>query len=103
MLVLRRLFSAACLAPREFAATEVDSECPQNGPNYRDTTLGYSFFRRGERPVLSPVSRSARNRRQEPAITILGYELLLVRYARTLANPDRTAMLINKRRFSSTL
>jgi hypothetical protein len=36
-------------------------------------------------------------------ITILRYEPLLVRYARTLANPDGTAMLINKRRFSSTL
>jgi hypothetical protein len=36
-------------------------------------------------------------------VTILCYELLRVRYARTLADSDGTAMLINKRRFSSTL
>jgi hypothetical protein len=40
---------------------------------------------------------------QEPDITILRYELLLVCYARTLANPEGTAMLINKRRFSNIL
>jgi hypothetical protein len=39
----------------------------------------------------------------ESDITILRYELVLVCYARTLANPDGTAILINKRRFSSTL
>jgi hypothetical protein len=37
------------------------------------------------------------------AITILRYRPLLSDYARTLANRDGTAMLINKRRFFSIL
>jgi hypothetical protein len=40
---------------------------------------------------------------QEPTVTILRYGLPVVHYARTLANPDGTAMIINKRRFCSTL
>jgi hypothetical protein len=38
-----------------------------------------------------------------PTITIRRYGLPRFDYARTLSNPDGTAMLINKRRFSGTL
>jgi hypothetical protein len=38
-----------------------------------------------------------------PFITILRYGLPRSDYARTLSNPVRTAMLINKQRFSKTL